>query len=99
MESFRKWKLHGPERTTSPAEGRSLGEAVFSLVAEERIRQLFTTSGHSEHVDGIHSMSSGSMSPDLGEMRHQGYPDSPQWDGGLELGIETMRATVMVTMV
>ena len=30
-------------------------------------------------------MSSGSVSLDLGDTWHQGFPMSPQWEGGLEL--------------
>ena len=59
-------------------------QAVMSLVAEERIRKLFITWSHSER-EGIDSMSGASMSPDLGDMWRQGYPVSPQWEGGLEL--------------
>ena len=82
MEGFRKWRLQGPRVEASPGEPCSLGEAVMSLVAEGRIRQLFVTMGHSER-DGIDSMSSGGMSLDLGEMWRQG---SPQREGELELG-------------
>ena len=73
MESLHKWGLQGSRVEASPSESGSFGEAVMSLVAEERIRQLFITWGHSER-EGIDSMSSGSMSPDLGEMWRQGYP-------------------------
>ena len=66
----------------------SHGEAVISLVADERIRQLFNTRGYSENVDDIDSMSSGSMSPDLGDMWRQWHPLSPQWEGELELGVD-----------
>ena len=56
---------------------REMGEMFFQLLcndffakhwfydsecAEERIRQLFITRGHSENVEGIDSVSSGSMS-------------------------------------
>ena len=64
MEGFRKWWLHGPKEAAFPSEACSLSEAVMSLVADERIRQLFTTRCHSER-DGIDSMSSGSMSPEV----------------------------------
>ena len=84
MESFRKCGLHGSRVEVSQSESCSIGEAVLSLFAEERIRQLFTAWGHSGR-EGIDSMSGGSMSPDLGEMWRQGYPVSPQWEGGLEL--------------
>ena len=56
----------------------------MSLVADETIRQLFITRGHSER-DDIDSMSSGSVPPDLGDTWHQGLPMNPQWEGGLEL--------------
>ena len=35
--------------------------------------------------DDVDSMSSGSMSRDLGDTWHQGLPMSPRWEGGLEL--------------
>ena len=66
MEGLRNWGLQGPRVEASPGESCSLGEAGKSLVAEERIRQLFSAWGHSQR-DGIDSMSCGSMSPDLGE--------------------------------
>ena len=56
----------------------------MSLVADERIRQIFITWGYSVR-DDIDSMSSGSMSPDLGDTWHHGLPMSPQWECGLEL--------------
>ena len=68
----------------SPGGSCSLGEAVMSLVAEGRIRQVFIAKGHSER-DGVDSVSSCSMSPDLGDMWHQGLPMSPECEGGLEL--------------
>ena len=55
----------------------------MSLVAEERIRQLFITRGHPGR-DGIDSISSGSMSPDLGEMwppRVSREPAVGGWNG------------------
>ena len=39
--------------------------------------------------DDLDSMSSGSMSPDLGDTRHQGSSLSPQWEGELELELNT----------
>ena len=67
MDGFRKWILHGPKEAAFPKEACSLGDAVTSLVADARIRQLFSARGYSETVDDIDSMSSRSMSPDLGE--------------------------------
>ena len=86
MRGFPNMGLHGPKVAASPGEACSLGEAVFSLVSEERIRQRFSPRGHSENTDGIDSMSSGSMSPDRGDVCRKGYPGSPQWEGKLELG-------------
>ena len=40
-------------------------------------------------------MSSGSMSPDLGDTWHQGLPMSPQWEGGLELGSDSYAEDVI----
>ena len=73
-----------PKESAVPSEACSLGEVVMSLIAEERKRQLFTARGYSDR-DDIVSVSSGSMSPDLGDKWHQGLPVSPQWEGGLEL--------------
>ena len=56
----------------------------MSMVAEGRMHQLFINQERSER-DGTDSMSSGSMSPDLGEMWSQGYHVGPQWEGELEL--------------
>ena len=39
-------------------------------------------------MDHIDSVSSGSMSPDLGDMWCQGCPESPEWEGELELDSE-----------
>ena len=38
--------------------------------------------------DGVDPMSRGSVSSDLGDTWHQGLPTSPQWEGGLELGLD-----------
>ena len=46
----------------------------------------FPAQGYPKTVDDIDSLSSGSMSPDLGEMWRQGCPKSPEWEGELELG-------------
>ena len=56
----------------------------MSRSAEERIHDLFINQRYAE-CHGIDTMSNGSMSPDLGEMWHRGYPVSPQWEGELEL--------------
>ena len=42
-------------------------------------------SSHSGNAVDIDSMSRGSTSPDLGDLWRQGCPESPQWEGGLEL--------------
>ena len=41
---------------------------------------------HPETVDDVDSVSSGSMSPDLGDVWRQGCPESLEWEGDLELG-------------
>ena len=82
MDGFRKWELHGPKEAAFPSEACSLGDAAISLVADKRIRQFFSIRGYSETVDDIDSMACGSMSQDLGE----GCPESPEWEGELELG-------------
>ena len=65
LDGFRKSKLHAPKKTAIPIEACSLGEAALTLIVDERIRQFFIARGYSDH-DDIDSMSSGSMSPDLG---------------------------------
>ena len=72
-----------PKEAVIPSEACSLGEAVVSLIVDERIRQLFITRGYSDR-DDIDSMSSGT-SLDPGHTWHQGLSMSPQWEGGLEL--------------
>ena len=67
--------FHGLTEEVFASEACSLGEAVMSLVADESIRQLFIARGHSDR-DGTDPMSSGSMSPDLGETWRQGFPRS-----------------------
>ena len=56
----------------------------MSRSSEERIYDLFINQRYAE-CHGIDTLSSGSKSPDLGDMWHLGYPVSPQWEGGLEL--------------
>ena len=82
-----KWELHGPEEAAIPCEVTSLGEAATTLMDDARIRETFGDRGYSER-DDIDSMSSGSMSPDLSDMWHQGPPMSPHWEGGLELNFD-----------
>ena len=100
MESFRKCGLHGSRVEVSPSESCTIGEAVLSLVAEERIRQLFTAWGHSGR-EGIDSMSGGSMSPDLGEMWRQGYLVSRggrvDWNWTLMMTMKTRMKITTVT--
>ena len=56
----------------------------MSLVAEGRMHQFLMNLWCSERA-GIDTMSSGSMSTDLGDMWRQGNLVSPQWEGELEL--------------
>ena len=67
-------KPQGSKMLTSPIKFCSYDGKVMPLVAEGRVHQLFSDQGCSER-DGIDTMSSGSMSPDLGEW----CPASPQW--------------------
>ena len=55
----------------------------MSRSAEERINDLLINQRYAE-CHSIDTTSDGSMSPNMGEMWHHGYP-SPQWGGGLEL--------------
>ena len=65
-------------------QGGGLTKRVLLFRRGGRIRQLFIAWEHSER-ESIDSMSSGSVSPDLGEMWRQGYPVSPQWEGELKM--------------
>ena len=68
----------------------SLGDAVMSLtgyqIADEKIRLACSRRVYPETVDDIDTVTSGSMSPDLGHMWRQGCPQSPELEGELELG-------------
>ena len=77
MDGIRKWELHALKEAAIPSEACSRSEAVMTLIADERTRQQVTTRGYSDCHD-IDSMSSGSMSPDLGDTWHQGLPMSSQ---------------------
>ena len=68
-----------------PCEVISLGEAATNLMNDVRIREIFINRGYCE-CDGVDSMSSCSLSSDLGDTWHHGPPTSPRWAGGLELG-------------
>ena len=59
------------------------GEGM-SRSSKGRIYDLFINQRYAE-CHSIDTMSNGSISPDLGDMWHHGYPVSPQWEGGLEL--------------
>ena len=66
----------------------SPGEAATNLMNDARIRDIFINRGYCE-CDNLNSMSSGSMSPDLGDTGHQGPAMSPQWEGELELELNS----------
>ena len=51
----------------------SLGDAATNLINDVRVREIFINRGYCE-CDDLDSMSSGSMSPDLGDTWHQGLP-------------------------
>ena len=84
LDSFRQWGLHAPEAAAVPCEVSSLGEAAANLMNDARLREIFISRGYCE-CDDLDSMSSGSMSPDLGDTGDQGTSLSPQWEGELEL--------------
>ena len=81
MESFRKMAFRRP-RCSCHLCNFEIEDMPRS--AEERIYDLFINQRYAE-CHGISTMSNGSISPDLGDMWHHGYPVSPQWEGGLEL--------------
>ena len=56
----------------------------MSRSSKDRIYDLFINQRYAE-CHSIDTMSNGSISLDLGDMWHHGYPVSPQWEGGLEL--------------
>ena len=62
----------------------SFGNAVIALMRDQSpealLHQATSTWGYTENP-----VSSGSMSPDFGEMWRYGCPKSPDWDGDLEL--------------
>ena len=58
-DGFQKWELHGRNEAAFQSEACSLGDAVISLVADEKIRQLLNTREYSENAGDIDSMSSG----------------------------------------
>ena len=101
MEGFRKW----PQGSGFTGRGLAPSARRCCPCLLKKGSDNFTfTMGHSEHGDGIDSMSSGSMSPDRGDMWRQGYPESPQWKvnwnwGPTKMMIETLQAIVMMTVV
>ena len=56
-----------------------------NLVAEAQLYKTDSTWGHPELADDNASTSSGSMSPDLGEMWRYGRPKSPDWDSEMDV--------------
>ena len=84
---------HGELPQSGPSRGRGVRSTSrplspesedMSRSAEDRIYDLFMNQRYAECHD-LDTLSDGSMSPDLGDMWHHGYPVSPQWEGQLEL--------------
>ena len=89
MEGFRKWRLHGPKEAASSSGERtmvtpSIGDAVTSLIADEKNASCLQCNWYTETVDNIDSMLSGSTSPDVGDTWRQGCPTNPEWEGELK---------------
>ena len=94
MEGFRKWELHDPKDVATPSgektlEPPSFENAVMSLtgfqIADGKVQQGCSTGRYHQTVDDSDSVSSGSMSPDLGDLWRQGCSQSPEWEGEWEL--------------
>ena len=68
------------------------GNVVMALIwdhaAEAHLQQANSIWDLPEVADDNNSVSSGSVSPDLGDMRRHGCPESPGWDGDVELDLE-----------
>ena len=86
--------LHLPQKEISPSgqeevDTASFGDAVMPLsgyqVAEKQLYLAEKTRGYPEFNDGGDSVSSGSMSFDLGDMCRYGCPKNPDSDSELEL--------------
>ena len=88
MESFRQWERHAPQAVAVTCNVSSLGEAATNLMNGVRIRDIIINRGYCQ-CDDLASMSSGSMSPDLGGTGHPGTSLSPQWEGELELELNS----------
>ena len=84
MESFRRMGLQEAEVFIPPPDLFINENEDMSRSAEGRISDLFINQRYAE-CHGIDMMSNGSMSPDVGDMWHRGYPVSQQWEGELEL--------------
>ena len=80
MESFCKTGLQEAEVFIPPQYPCTFEGEDMSQSSKERIYNQRYAQCHS-----IDTMSNGSISPDLGDMWHHGYPVSPQWEGRLEL--------------
>ena len=89
MDSIRRRGLHLPQAETPPTgqgevDKTSFGDAVMAssrnLVAETQFYQADSTWGYPGLADDDASISIGSMSPDLGEMRRCRCPKSLDWD-------------------
>ena len=89
IESFRQSGPHAPEAVAFSCEVISLGEAATNLMNDAIIRVFFFFDNGYSECDNIDSMPSGSMSLDLGDTWHQGLPMSPQWEGELELDLNS----------
>ena len=77
MESFRKMGFQEAEVFIPPHDLCNFESEDMSRSAEERIYDLFINQRYAE-CHGVDTMSNGSISPDLGDMWHHGYPVSPQ---------------------
>ena len=86
MESFRRVGLQKAE-VFNPSHDLCTPESGdMPRSAEERIYELFINQRYAE-CHGIDTMSNGSMSPDLGDKWHHGYPVRPQWEGETGTGL------------
>ena len=72
LETFRQWGLHAPEAAAVPHEVSFLGEAATNLMNDVSISEMFINRGYCL-CDDLDSMTSGSMSPDLGDKASRAF--------------------------
>ena len=93
MDSFRKNGLHLPEEKASSNEQKGLDGLLWrhsdgldgKSSSRNTLHEANSTWEHTEAADDNDSVSRGSMSPDLGDMRRYGCLEGLDWDGDVAL--------------